>query len=122
MTKEEIVKFTEDELTEQIKTNVKCIAKVLSNTKDKSLAESVNSVMRTYDEALAKCVDAGAKTEDKGFMYDFTTTYTNAVLSLVANLLLVKDITKNESNIVFLKSKLEECSACIDKLKAINEK
>ena len=122
MEKEELVKFTEDELLEQFRTNAKCVINVLAGTKDKTLVESANDVIRNYNEALAKCVDAGAKIEDKEFMYDFTATYTNAVLSLVANLLLVKDITKDESNIVFLKSKLEECSECIDKLNNINKK
>ena len=122
MEDKDIIKYAEEDLFKQLKSNITCVLKVLSGTKGKSLVESASDVIRSYDEALSKCLKAGAKIEDKDFLYDFTTNYTNIVLTLVANLLITKDVAKDENNLSFLKGKLKECILYIDKLTDINKK
>ena len=72
-------------------------------------------MIRSYDDALAKCLDAGAKADDE-FMYEFTVHYLNTILSLVANLFMANDFAKDKDNLAFLKSKVRECLIYIDRL------
>lgn len=82
---------------------------------DKTLVEASSEMIRSYDDALAKCLDAGAKADDE-FMYDFTVHYLNTILSLVANLFMVDNFAKDKDNLAFLKSKVRECLIYIDRL------
>lgn len=104
------------ELKEQQATNLVIIENIIKELeKGKSIVEASSKNLRSYDDALAKCLDIGAKADDE-FMYDFTTQYINTILSLVANLCLVKDFAKDGDNLAFIKSKVRECLIYIDRL------
>ena len=125
--KEELINMLE-ELKEELKNdfmgklrhkaaeNMVVVSEIIKDMKKgKSLVEASSDMIRSYDDALAKCLDAGAKADDE-FMYDFTVHYLNTILSLVANLFLVEDFAKDKDNLAFLKSKVRECLIYIDRL------
>ena len=108
-------KYCANDVPRNIGNDLKALINVLEKAKDKSIEEATNDVIRNYDEALAKCIEAGAKKDDESFMYDFNTQYIHAALSLVSNLLLVNDFAKNKDNIEFVKNKINEVLTYIDK-------
>lgn len=125
--KEELINMLE-ELKEKLKNdfmgkirhksaeNMVVVSEIIKDMKKgKSLVEASSEMIRSYDDALAKCLDAGAKADDE-FMYDFTVHYLNTILSLVANLFMVNDFAKDKDNLAFLKSKVRECLIYIDRL------
>lgn len=105
-----------EELKEATANNlIRAIEVIYAMSKGKSVVEASNKFIRSYDEALAKCLKTGAEDTDD-FRYDFTTYYMNVILSLVANLVFVKDFAKDDKNRAFLKSKIRECLIYIDML------
>ena len=105
-----------DEIRHKVANNLVTTHIIVKDIKDgKNIVEAVSEMIRSYDDALAKCLEAGAKADDD-FMYDFTVNYLNTILSLVANLFLVTDFAKDKDNLAFLKSKVRECLIYIDRL------
>lgn len=105
-----------DEIRHKVASNLATTHIIVKDIKDgKNIVEAVSNMLRSYDDALAKCLEAGAKADDD-FMYDFTVNYLNTILSLVANLFLVTDFAKDKDNLAFLKSKVRECLIYIDRL------
>lgn len=105
-----------DEIRHKVANNLVTTHIIVKDIKDgKNIVEAVSEMIRSYDDALAKCLEAGAKADDE-FMYDFTVHYLNTILSLVANLFLVEDFAKDKDNLAFLKSKVRECLIYIDRL------
>lgn len=96
-------------------TNAAATIAVLKEYGDKSLVEAYSNVLRSYDDALAKCIEAGAE-EDDDFIHKFTIHYVNTLLAIIANLLLMDEITGDKKNIAFIKSKIKESLLYIDKL------
>ena len=114
--KEELKNDSMDKIRHKSAENMVVVSEIIKDMKKgKSLVEASSEMIRSYDDALAKCLDAGAKADDE-FMYDFTVHYLNTILSLVANLFLVEDFAKDKDNLAFLKSKLRECLIYIDRL------
>lgn len=126
--KETITKMLEDlkELLEEENTNIDDIRKqtvvnfgvltdVLEKLKEKSIVEAVSDIIRSYDDAIAMCLKAGAP-DDDDFRYDFTVRYINMLLALIANLCLVKDFVKDKNNLKFIKDKLNECLLYLDRI------
>lgn len=116
--KEDLEKKLEDYKLDAVRYNnaegIVTTHSILKNMdKGKSLVEASSDIIRSYDDALAKCLEAGAKADDE-FMYVFTTQYLTTILSLVANLFTVKDFAKDKDNLAFLKSKVRECLIYID--------
>lgn len=111
-----------EELTEATAINlVRTIEILYAVKKGKSLVEASSKFVRSYDDALAQCLKIGAEDnedfkDNEDFRYDFTTQYMNSILSLVANLVFVKDFAKDDKNRAFLKSKIRECLIYIDML------
>lgn len=81
----------------------------------KTIVEASSKCLRSYDDALAKCLDKGAKADDD-FMYAFTVNYLCNILGIISNLFLVEDFAKDKDNLAFLKSKVRECLIYIDRL------
>jgi len=104
-----------DDIRKQAAINFIALNYILKKTKEKTIVEATSEVIRSYDDSLAKCLEAGAKMDDD-FNYDFTTRYINTILSLVANLFLVTDFAKDKDNLAFLKSKVRESLVYIDRL------
>lgn len=104
-----------DDIRKQIIMNFMVLKDILKRTKEKTIVEATSEIIRSYDDSLAKCLEAGAKMDDE-FNYAFTTKYINTILSLVANLFLVTDFAKDKDNLAFLKSKVRECLIYIDRL------
>lgn len=114
--KEELKNDSMDKIRHKSAENMVVVSEIIKDMKkDKSLVEASSEMIRSYDDALAKCLDAGAKADDE-FMYGFTVHYLNTILSLVANLFLVEDFAKDKDNLAFLKSKVRECLIYIDRL------
>lgn len=114
--KEELKNDSMDKIRHKSAENMVVVSEIIKDMKKgKSLVEASSEMIRSYDDALAKCLDAGAKADDE-FMYDFTVHYLNTILSLVANLFLVEDFAKDKDNLAFLKSKVRECLIYIDRL------
>lgn len=91
-------------------------AEVDDEMKDgKSVVEATSKYIRSFDEALSKCLEEGATADDE-FMYGFTTHYLYTILTLVANLFMKEGFAKNRDNLAFLKSKVRECLVYIDRL------
>ena len=104
-----------DDIRKQVIINFIVLKDILKRTKEKTIVEATSEIIRSYDDSLAKCLEAGAKMDD-AFNYDFTTRYINTILSLVANLFLVTDFAKDKDNLAFLKSKVKESLVYIDRL------
>ena len=114
--KEELKNDSKDKIRHKSAENMVVVSEIIKDMKKgKSLVEASSEMIRSYDDALAKCLDAGAKADDE-FMYEFTVHYLNTILSLVANLFLVEDFAKDKDNLAFLKSKVRECLIYIDRL------
>lgn len=114
--KEELKNDSMDKIRHKSAENMVVVSEIIKDMKKgKSLVEASSEMIRSYDDALAKCLDAGAKADDE-FMYEFTVHYLNTILSLVANLFLVEDFAKDKDNLAFLKSKVRECLIYIDRL------
>ena len=114
--KEELKNDSMDKIGHKSAENMVVVSEIIKDMKKgKSLVEASSEMIRSYDDALAKCLDAGAKADDE-FMYEFTVHYLNTILSLVANLFLVEDFAKDKDNLAFLKSKVRECLIYIDRL------
>ena len=114
--KEELKNDSMDKIRHKSAENMVVVSEIIKDMKkSKSLVEASSEMIRSYDDALAKCLDAGAKADDE-FMYEFTVHYLNTILSLVANLFLVEDFAKDKDNLAFLKSKVRECLIYIDRL------
>lgn len=114
--KEELKNDSSDKIRHKSAENMVVVSEIIKDMKKgKSLVEASSEMIRSYDDALAKCLDAGAKADDE-FMYEFTVHYLNTILSLVANLFLVEDFAKDKDNLAFLKSKVRECLIYIDRL------
>lgn len=114
--KEELKNDFMDKIRHKSAENMVVVSEIIKDMKKgKSLVEASSEMIRSYDDALAKCLDAGAKANDE-FMYEFTVHYLNTILSLVANLFLVEDFAKDKDNLAFLKSKVRECLIYIDRL------
>ena len=114
--KEELKNDSMDKIRHKSAENMVVVSEIIKDIKKgKSLVEASSEMIRSYDDALAKCLDAGAKADDE-FMYEFTVHYLNTILSLVANLFLVEDFAKDKDNLAFLKSKVRECLIYIDRL------
>lgn len=114
--KEELKNDFMDKIRHKFAENMVVVSEIIKDMKKgKSLVEASSEMIRSYDDALAKCLDAGAKANDE-FMYEFTVHYLNTILSLVANLFLVEDFAKDKDNLAFLKSKVRECLIYIDRL------
>lgn len=119
---EELKNLLEDEdsnmdyIRQKAAVNLAVLTSILNDLKEgKHIVEALSEVLRSYDDALAKCLEAGAKA-DAEFMYDFTTHYLNSILSLAGNLCLVKDFLKDSEHLAFIKSKVRECLIYIDRL------
>lgn len=109
-------KYNTEELTKNTASNLITALEILHSVNEgKSIIEASNEFIRSYDEALALCLKAGAN-DDEPFRYDFTTYYINTLLSLVANLISIKDFAKDPKNRAFLKSKIRESLIYIDML------
>ena len=114
--KEELKNDSMDKIGHKSAENMVVVSEIIKDMKKgKSLVEASSEMIRSYDDALAKCWDADAKADDE-FMYEFTVHYLNTILSLVANLFLVEDFAKDKDNLAFLKSKVRECLIYIDRL------
>ena len=114
--KEELKNDSMDKIRHKSAENMVVVSEIIKDMKkSKSLVEASSEMIRSYDDALAKCLDAGAKADDE-FMYECTVHYLNTILSLVANLFLVEDFAKDKDNLAFLKSKVRECLIYIDRL------
>jgi hypothetical protein len=95
--------------------NLKSSYNILDRLDDKSLDDAFNDEIRSYENALAKCLEAGA-TADDDFMRDFTTHYTSTVLGIMSNLLASEDFVKNKDNVDYTKNKIKECLKYMDRL------
>lgn len=95
--------------------NLKSSYNILDRLDDKSLDDAFNDEIRSYENALAKCLEAGA-TADDDFMRDFTTHYASTVLGIMSNLLASEDFVKNKDNVDFTKNKIKECLKYMDRL------
>ena len=114
--KEELKDSSMDDIRHKSAENMIVTQAILEYLKEgKNIVEASSKIIRSYDDALGKCLDRGAKADDE-FMYAFTTTYLSTLLGMIANLCLVKDFAKNRDNIAFIKSKVRECLIYIDRL------
>lgn len=95
--------------------NLKSSYNILDRLDDKSLDDAFNDKIRSYENALAKCLEAGA-TADDDFMRDFTTHYTSTILGIMSNLLASEDFVKNKDNVDYTKNKIKECLKYMDRL------
>lgn len=108
--------FNEEKVTKDAAINTVATIKILDSMKEgKTLVEASSSLVRSFDDALSKCLENGAAADDE-FMYNFTTNYLNTQLGILSGLFSVKDIAKNRDNLAFLKSKVRECLVYIDRL------
>lgn len=113
-----LIDTTKDNLLEHAAfQNLRTTQKIVKNMEDNniSLEEAFNGEIRTYEDALAKCLEAGATANDE-FMHDFTSHYTYNVLGISANLFALEDFTKDKDNLDFLRTKVKECLKYIDRL------
>lgn len=83
--------------------------------KGKSISEAFDDKIRSYESALARCLDNGA-TADSEFLSKFTSAYIHEVLGIISNLVSIKGITKDKDNVEFLKEKTKECLKYMDRL------
>lgn len=104
-----------DDIRKQTVVNFGVLTDVLEKLKEKSIVEAVSDIIRSYDDAIAMCLRAGAP-DDDDFRYDFTVRYINMLLALIANLCLVKDFVKDKNNLKFIKEKLNECLLYLDRI------
>lgn len=95
--------------------NLKSSCNILDGLDDKSLDDAFNDEIRSYENALAKCLEAGA-TADDDFIRDFTTHYMSTVLGIMSNLLITKEVFEDKDNIDFIKSKIKDCLKYMDRL------
>lgn len=95
--------------------NLKSSYNILDRLDDKPLDDAFNDEIRSYENALAKCLEAGA-TADDDFMRNFTTHYTSTVLGIMSNLLASEDFVKNKDNVDYTKNKIKECLKYMDRL------
>ena len=109
-------KYNTGDLTKNTAENlIKTIEILHAMNNGATIMEATTKFIRAYEEAYGMCLKNGAEDNDE-FKYDFTTYYINAILSLVANLISIKDFAKNDRNRAFLKSKIRECLIYIDML------
>lgn len=80
-----------------------------------SLEKAFDDEIRSYEDALAKCLDAGA-TADDDFVHDFTSHYIYNLLGIAANLFALENFTKDKDNLDFLRTKVKECLKYMDRL------
>ena len=80
-----------------------------------NLEDSFNEEIRSYENALSKCLEAGATANDD-FIKDFTAHYISTLLGVFSNLLVLKDILENKDSVDFIKNKIKECLVYIDRL------
>ena len=117
--KEDLVKqekYDTDGLGRTSAINLIAAKAILDQMKEgKTLVEASSKVVRSYDDALAKCLDEGQKADDE-FMYDFTTNYLNSMLGILSCLFVVPEFAKDRENRAFLKSKVREALIYIDRL------
>lgn len=82
---------------------------------NKTLEESLNNEIRSYENALAKCLEIGATADDE-FMHNFTSHYIYNVLGVTANIFALEDFTKDKDNVEFLRNKVKECLKYMDRI------
>lgn len=88
---------------------------VFKNLKNNNLEGAFNEEIRSYEDALSKCLEAGATANDE-FMHDFTANYISTLLGVFSNLLITKKVFGDKESVDFIKSKIKDCLKYMDRL------